>query len=46
MLTTVLKKIYKNRFLRNLFNIPWNPYHDLTFDGLAKNHKEAIRKIN
>ena len=42
----IIKFLYKNKFLRNLFNIPWNPYHDLTFDGLAKNYKEAIEKIN
>ena len=46
MFTVIIKFLYKNKFLRNLFNIPWNPYHDLTFDGLAKNYKEAIEKIN
>jgi putative methyltransferase (TIGR04325 family) len=46
MFTTIIEFLYKNKFLRNLFNIPWNPYHDLTFDGLAKNYKKAVEKIN
>lgn len=41
-----IKQIIANRFVREFFNLSWNPYYDFTFHDTAITFDEAVRKIN
>ena len=42
----IIKNLLGNRFLRNFFNLSWNPYYEITFHDVASNFSEAVNKIN